>query len=595
MTKKLEQSELMNDPDFVDVKDSLLKSNISQNDKDVDFIVDMLEFVNDKAVMNHDLFFYQMMEFIRFPKKKKKRKIAWTDMYHSIYLNCPGIIGESVRDWDFTYAHECLHNLWDTFGVADELIKKFGSYNHKVLNLASDCVINDFLVHVCKKHQNENVLVSPAWILQTFGIKYDRTVDTQYTLYLKLMEAKEQIENNKELENWNNQYDGPDEDDDDDDDDGDDSQQSNGGKGKPKKGNGNDGSEDDGSEDDAGGGGGDGSDGSDDGSDAGSDGGGSDDGSDAGSDGGGKGHGKGKGGETVEEPVDFEKLNKQKEKAEKFMKRFADSVAHGLGQFNKQCRMSKQLKKEGLRIGTPQNTGSGWNEQLVNTAGTFVKKFVFNKMRMKEPTRKRISRRQGIVKPYDYIKKGKRVKKNEVILNLAFYIDTSGSMDRSDVWKIYDTCYLICEAMRKSYRRNRVVTGTEFDIYSFGDNFKKVAYGQKYYSCEGTMPLHKLIDGIYQRTGEYLLNIIITDVEMTIQKADVMKLLDGNDEGMIIMVANKHKPELEKLAKDENYSHKFKFILAPHNWETPKNIKLSDITNVTFIGRDGEDGAEIEL
>ena len=61
------------------------------------------------------------------------------------------------------------------------------------------------------------------------------------------------------------------------------------------------------------------------------------------------------------------------------------------------------------------------------------------------------------------------------------------------------------------------------------------------------------------------------------------------------MVANKHKPELEKLAKDENYSHKFKFILAPHNWETPKNIKLSDITNVTFIGRDGEDGAEIEL
>ena len=138
-------SSLLNDKYFVNVKDSLIA--VSEKDNKADFRVHLIEYINDTADNNDDMFFFDMVEFVRFLNPSDS-SIAYTTPDHLIYLNAPGKVGEKVRVWDFIFCHECLHQLWETFGVADEIKNHNIEYNHTLLNIASDCVINDFLQRI---------------------------------------------------------------------------------------------------------------------------------------------------------------------------------------------------------------------------------------------------------------------------------------------------------------------------------------------------------------------------------------------------------------------------------------------------------------
>ena len=59
---------------------------------------------------------------------------AYTSPETLIFANAPGIIGENIRQWDFVYCHECLHQLWNTFKVAEKIKNEGKEYNHYVLN-----------------------------------------------------------------------------------------------------------------------------------------------------------------------------------------------------------------------------------------------------------------------------------------------------------------------------------------------------------------------------------------------------------------------------------------------------------------------------
>lgn len=186
------KSTLLNDPDFIHVKNSLIK--ISEKDHKENFRVKMIEYINDSSDSEDDQFFYDMLEFIRFLDPSSEA-VAYTTPNKLISLNAPGIIGENLRHWDFIYDHECLHQLWDTFAVGDKIKKEGKEYNHQILNIASDCVINDYLSYNRKKLPPDN-LVSPAFIKNNFGVEFDRKADTQYSLYLKLINSpkKKEIE-----------------------------------------------------------------------------------------------------------------------------------------------------------------------------------------------------------------------------------------------------------------------------------------------------------------------------------------------------------------------------------------------------------------
>lgn len=172
-------------------RDSLAFTKNSINNVDPGnqkFCRDLIEFVDMSCISSDDDFFYDMMKFIRFMKMEG---IACTDTNGLIMMNPPQMF-KSLQEWDFIYDHECLHQLWDTFGVADKIQAAGQQYDHELLNIASDCVINDYLDFYRGKTIPGGAnggLVTPESVKNDFGVVYDRSVDTQYSLYIKIIKA----------------------------------------------------------------------------------------------------------------------------------------------------------------------------------------------------------------------------------------------------------------------------------------------------------------------------------------------------------------------------------------------------------------------
>ena len=183
------KSSLLNSKALKLLKDSLIAA--SEVDGKENFRVRLIEYIDDTADNEDDEFFYEMLEFCRFLKPDPETT-AYTTPDHIIYLNAPGVFGEKIREWDFVYCHECLHQLWETFEVADQIQKNGVKYDHDILNVASDCVINDYLAAIRKKTAPPQG-ITPEYLKKTFDVDYDRKVDTQYTLYLKLLEHIDEL------------------------------------------------------------------------------------------------------------------------------------------------------------------------------------------------------------------------------------------------------------------------------------------------------------------------------------------------------------------------------------------------------------------
>ena len=134
-----------------------------------------------------DEFLYNMVQALRYLKDDGVT-VAYTTPDKYIYLNAPkgAGIGKVMDKWKFIYIHECLHQIWDTFGVEEKVRKEKGSCNHGLMNIASDCVINDFINNYFNLDYPTDGLVTPEAIKEDFDVEYDRKKDNQYSLYLKL-------------------------------------------------------------------------------------------------------------------------------------------------------------------------------------------------------------------------------------------------------------------------------------------------------------------------------------------------------------------------------------------------------------------------
>ena len=181
-----------------------LQSIVAIDDEHTDdraFLVDMMDTWSSD---DHDTFFNDMLCAINFIRSKEH--IAYTDINRIISLNYPcdeAVVpfdDDRFMRWYFIYCHECLHQLWDTFEVGDKIKQEGITYNHMLLNIASDTIINDFLAYINKSHKKEPLKGwNPKVLKNEFGIDYDRKVDTQFTLYMKLLEvAPEKIEKAQE-------------------------------------------------------------------------------------------------------------------------------------------------------------------------------------------------------------------------------------------------------------------------------------------------------------------------------------------------------------------------------------------------------------
>lgn len=603
------KSSLLNYKEFSHLKNSLVKiSEIDGKDK---FRVKMVEYINDTSDNNDDMFFYDMLPFTRF-LNPSDNAIAYTTPNHLIYLNSPGKVGENVRIWDFIYCHECLHQLWETFEVGERIKNAGFEYNHNLLNIASDCVINDYLKNLRKKEPfNDGIF--PETLKKEFNVEYDRKNDTQYSLYVKLLKAYEthkdemdKMANELEQQGENNQSGGSSgSSSSEGTDGGSNSSNSNGGEnGKPKELTADDAqnaaneakknAEDlqkransgssvakelqeaadkakdaakraqeaaDKAKECANNGDKEGerkaaeeaeaaaneakkaAEGS---------------GNKSGNEGGSSSKG-GTSPATNNSIIDSdENIDEIRKNAEETIKKYKDKLTGPLGEFLNKCESSKQLKREGLKVNTDRGI-SGWNNEMNKICKAFVKKKIFQKKRQYEKTYTRIKRGSGFVKFGQPIDPGRKIKEDKMDINVAFYIDRSGSMDNS-IDNVFKAVFYIADALKKYFGKDKVVNDTIFESYAFDTSLHKLQFGKKMPANGGTMSFNQLLDYINKNTKDFLINVIVTDAQFNKINTSAVKDMLDEISGIVIFITNTQNETIEDLSK--KYKTKLHYILA---------------------------------
>ena len=181
--------DFLNDKLFAPLKYTLLNSGGNE-----EFKSDLLEYINVETDTDTKEFFYYMLPYVRFIVNSDD--IAYTTPLKAICLCVPHPdVKTVIKNWYFIYLHECLHQLWDTFGAEDEVREKLGECDHYIMNIASDCVINEFLHnnnHFNLKFPTDD-LVTAEFLSSEYGVTYDFKHDTQVSLYDKLIAVKDKI------------------------------------------------------------------------------------------------------------------------------------------------------------------------------------------------------------------------------------------------------------------------------------------------------------------------------------------------------------------------------------------------------------------
>lgn len=183
-------TDLLDLEEFRGTKHSILAIN-----KDNEWKGDLIQYINDETDVDSKAYFYYMLPVVRFTTNPRYG-IACTDPRKIIWLSAPNPKVQSIHDrWYFIFLHECLHQMWDTFGAEDEIKKEFGKCDHYLMNIASDCVINEYL-HIQRDFKlpfPTDGLITAKSIKTDYGVDYNPRSDTQTSLYMKLIKVADKI------------------------------------------------------------------------------------------------------------------------------------------------------------------------------------------------------------------------------------------------------------------------------------------------------------------------------------------------------------------------------------------------------------------
>lgn len=248
----------------------------------------------------------------------------------------------------------------------------------------------------------------------------------------------------------------------------------------------------------------------------------------------------------VESKEDLEKIRKN---AEDIINEYKNKLSGKLGEFISKCKSSARGEKDGLATNVSKGV-KGWNTELDQRINKYVKQKVFQKKRQWESTYSRVKRGTGYVKQGEVLQPGRRIKDDTLIINVAFYLDRSGSMGTS-LDTVFKACYIICEALKKRYRKEKVVEDILFKILAFDTNITEIKYGKKCSLGGGTMAMSDLLQSIKKYSNDFMINVVITDGEFDINNTEVKKFINDVN-GIVIYIVNRKFPEMQKLAKELN-------------------------------------------
>ncbi len=618
------KSALINSKQFKGVKNSIIEQ--ASKDGEVKPRVKTIEYINNTSYNNDDRFFYDMLVYTRF-LDPTSTDVAFTNTVGLIFLNCPGSEAvKTIQQWEFVYDHECLHQLWDTFAVGEKIKKAGIEYDHYILNIASDCVINDYLSRIRKKKAPEGGITKEL-LKEKFDVDYEPRKDTQYTLYLKLLKVANELRKDKQMQNAANDMSGQG---------GQDSQNTQSGQG----GQGSQGGQ--GGQGGKGGQGGQGNQGDNkadsdidnmSGDEAaneaqrqsnlaekgaenaqnnanGATGGDADKAkedaqkakeaaqkakeaaqkakecADKGDEEGARkaakearkyakealknaqqsnsssGHGDAAG---VHDVYD-EDLDEIRKGAEAIIEKYKKKISGKLREFINKCTASEMLKPNGMEVKIQKGNG-GWNTQLESIVNGYVKQKIFKTKRLYQQTYSRVKRGSGFIKFGEPIVPGRKVREDKFDVSIGFYVDVSGSMG-NDIEKVWKTVYKISKSLEKIFSRESVIEKFAFKLFAFDTNLHKLEWGKKMNANGGTMPLEQLLRDVVDNTKSYLINVVITDADMSIDINAVKKTLKSI-EGMLIWISNSKghaNANIIDLTKN-GYGDKLSFVLAPGDWD----------------------------
>jgi len=540
-----------------------------QVDENTNFREKVLNLIDAESFNPQDAYFYDMIPAIRFLYNDKKH-VAYTTPNKRIWLNVPHEYNK-VDWWVFIYYHECLHQLWDTFGVEDEIRKSGVKCYPKLLNLASDCVINDFLANIRKKKEPPN-LINPEWVEKEFGVKYDRYVDNQLSLYMKMLQSpkmKDQEEIEKMIKKMldgmgdaNSDEDGEGENQSGQ---GDDEGQNGGGS------NGNNPADSEGGEEGEGGGKG------------------------GENTAGGKGksgkgsHGnegkRGEGGQGSGEAAEISdtdapnagaqgggKMDKSKKTtdgfsydpkyddlADKYIQdisnQYRNSLSGQVGDFVSKCKGSvkdisklKDMGKEGITAHVHEGGSRNWNKKFNMTVERFIAQRFNKASQQTKKTYMKPPRRGGITQIGAPVMQGKMRIRDGIVISMAFYVDTSGSMSGAPIANVCKAVNKIAQDVEGKYKRKlagKQGSGFNFEAWSFDVCFhkEKMPLGIPARQADN-IDLDELLIGMQEKTKTSWINVIFTDAGFPVDPSVCVPIIK-KFEGVIIYVINGNKYESE--------------------------------------------------
>ena len=505
----LKEYPILTDKDFRIAKRSIC--NLIGKDEYTDDRGRLTEYCNETSDNNDEMFFYEMLRALEFILENAT---AYTTPDKRICLNypCENIVpmdSARYRRWYFVYCHECLHQLWDTFAVADQIKKDLGECNFELLNIASDCVINEYLAKDMPDGKLLPINVITAdFLKKRYGVEYSRRNDTQYSLYLKLLElSKEQQD---DLCNQGNQG----------------NQQGNQGNQQGNQGNkqgnqqGNQGNQQ-GNQ-------------------------GNKQGNQQGNQQSNQGNQQNDGSGNDDNKIDRELIEENRAAVEKILKKYSQSLSGGLKDFLEKCKASKDLEAGGLLM--QANKGGGhWNKELQNECDMYIRQRLQNRDKKYKKSRKRFKRGETPFSDQDFkngriLNPGKEEIKDQIGFDMALYIDVSGSMSGC-IDRVFDTAYNIVATIKKLYSHDKLVDANAINIksYVFTEKMYEIPFGKKVNANGGTYSFNNLLDDIYKRNANAFLNIVISDGDFSGINVEAVKNALDNMDGLFVLVTNKPK------------------------------------------------------
>ena len=188
----------------------------------------------------------------------------------------------------------------------------------------------------------------------------------------------------------------------------------------------------------------------------------------------------------------------------------------------------------------------------------FVKKKVWSHKRQYKSTYSRIKRGSGFVSYGDQLKPGRKKIEKKLTINVAFYIDRSGSMSHS-IKNVFKALYNIAESLKRQYKSETVVEDIAFKIYAFNHSMKELQYGDTISADGGTMDFDEIVKFISEHTAEYMINVIITDAQFNVNENETDKFI-RNIGGMLEFITNNDNEVMKELSK--KYKTQLNYILA---------------------------------